>query len=43
MAEKYLIRNSTAEFLLFQIEGKEQGWKSITRMRIFGRQELGLE
>ena len=25
MAEKYLIRNSTAEFLIFQIEGKEQG------------------
>ena len=25
MAEKHLIRNSTAEFLIFQIEGKEQG------------------
>ena len=25
MAERYLIRNSTAEFLIFQIEGKEQG------------------
>ena len=25
MAEKLLIRNSTAEFLIFQIEGKEQG------------------
>ena len=25
MAEKYLIRNSTAEFLIFQIENKEQG------------------
>ena len=25
MAERHLIRNSTAEFLIFQIEGKEQG------------------
>ena len=25
MADKHLIRNSTAEFLIFQIEGKEQG------------------
>ena len=25
MAKKYEIRNSTAEFLIFQIEGKEQG------------------
>ena len=25
MAEKHLIRNSTAEFLIFQIENKEQG------------------
>ena len=25
MTEKHLIRNSTAEFLIFQIEGKEQG------------------
>ena len=25
MAEKHLIRNSTVEFLIFQIEGKEQG------------------
>lgn len=25
MAKKYEIRNSTAEFLIFQIESKEQG------------------
>ncbi len=25
MAERRIIRNSTAEFLIFQIEGKEQG------------------
>lgn len=25
MAEKFEIRNSTAEFLIFQIEGKESG------------------
>lgn len=25
MAERHLIRNSTAEFLIFQLEGKEQG------------------
>ncbi|MBO4800551.1 MAG: virulence RhuM family protein [Bacteroidaceae bacterium] len=25
MAERHLIRNSTAEFLIFQAEGKEQG------------------
>ena len=25
MAERHLIRNSTAEFLIFQAEGNEQG------------------
>jgi len=25
MAKKFEIRNSTAEFLIFQIEGKEEG------------------
>ena len=30
------IRNSTAEFLIFQVEGKEQGLKSTIRIRQFG-------
>lgn len=32
MAKKFEIRNSTAEFLIFQIEGNESGVQVITRL-----------
>lgn len=31
MAKKFEIRNSTAEFLIFQIEGKEDGVQAVYR------------
>ena len=31
MSKKYEIRNSTAEFLIFQIEGKENGVQVVYR------------
>ena len=31
MAKKFEIRNSTAEFLIFQIEGKEEGVQVVYR------------
>ena len=36
MAKKFEIRNSTAEFLIFQIEGKEDGCRLCTGTKVFG-------
>lgn len=36
MANRREIRNSTTEFLIFQIEGKGQALRPIIRIRLFG-------
>ena len=35
MTKKFEIRNSTAEFLIFQIDGKEEGVEVVYRDKIF--------